>query len=287
MTASSTIGSHTTPAPAPVFPSVGGPWALWKTLAEGRPAFGDPSNFDSRVGESNWESFTVTLRTPEFLDKLTEWSGNQPGTGGAFVFQCLGTRRADGASGIAALVTFKDSNWLLSIVVPHQPHFLGQPENVQVFWGYSLFTDRVGDFVKVRFSSSPSLLLANTGSQKTMTECTGEEIMTELLGHLNFPLSLASNATCITTMLPYITSQFLTRTHASRPPVLSPSRPNLAFLGQFVEIPEDVVFTVEYSVRAAQTAVFEMMGLERKPKAIYKGERDLHVLVDALKALLS
>lgn len=52
----------------------------------------------------------------------------------------------------AALITFKDSKWLLSIVVPHQPHFLGQPKDVQVFWGYSLFTDRVGDFVKVRAS---------------------------------------------------------------------------------------------------------------------------------------
>lgn len=111
--------------------------------------------------------------------------------------------------------------------------------------------------------------------------------MTELLGHLNFPLSLAANTTCIPAMLPYITSQFLTRTHADRPPVLHPSRPNLAFLGQFVEIPEDTVFTVEYSVRAAQMAVYEMMGLDKKPNGIYKGEKDLHVMVKALKALLS
>lgn len=51
---------------------------------------------------------------------------------------------------LGALVTFKDSQWLLSIVVPHQPHFLDQPEDVQVFWGYALFTDKTGDFVKVR-----------------------------------------------------------------------------------------------------------------------------------------
>ena len=60
---------------------------------------------------------------------------------------------------LGALVTFKDSQWLLSIVVPHQPHFLDQPEDVQVFWGYALFTDKTGDFVKVRwfllFSSTP------------------------------------------------------------------------------------------------------------------------------------
>jgi len=31
---------------------------------------------------------------------------------------------------------------------------------------------------------------------------------------------------------------------------------NLAFLGQFAELPDDVVFTVEYSVRSAQIAVY-------------------------------
>ena len=42
-------------------------------------------------------------------------------------------------AGTGGLVTFKDSNWLMSIVLPHQPHFLNQPEGVQVFWGYALF----------------------------------------------------------------------------------------------------------------------------------------------------
>jgi oleate hydratase len=34
---------------------------------------------------------------------MTHFSGNLPGNGG--------------------LVTFKDSNWLMPIVLPHQPHF--------------------------------------------------------------------------------------------------------------------------------------------------------------------
>jgi myosin-crossreactive antigen len=34
---------------------------------------------------------------------------------------------------------------------------------------------------------------------------------------------------------------------------------NLAFVSQFVEVPEDVVFTVEYSVRAAQMAVYQLL----------------------------
>lgn len=45
------------------------------------------------------------------------------------------------------MVTFKDSNWLMSIVLAHQPHFANKPAGVQVFWGYALFPDRIGDFI--------------------------------------------------------------------------------------------------------------------------------------------
>ena len=64
---------------------------------------------------------------------------------------------------------------------------------------------------------------------------------------------------------------------------------NLGFMGQFVEIPLDVVFTVEYSVRGAKMAVCGLMGLgkEKQPRDVYKGERDLGVLAKALKVLLN
>jgi len=39
---------------------------------------------------------------------------------------------------------------------------------------------------------------------------------------------------------------------------------HLGFISQFVDIPDDVVFTVEYSVRAAQIAVYELLGLDVK-----------------------
>jgi len=38
---------------------------------------------------------------------------------------------------------------------------------------------------------------------------------------------------------------------------------NLAFVSQFVEIADDVVFTVEYSVRAAQIAVYDLLEVVR------------------------
>jgi oleate hydratase len=43
-------------------------------------------------------------------------------------------------------------------------------------------------------------------------------------------------------------------------------------------MPDDVVFTVEYSIRSAQTAVYTLPG-------IYKGSHELRILMKALRAL--
>lgn len=104
--------------------------------------------------------------------------------------------------GEAGLITFAESNWLMSIVVPHQPHFLSQPEGVSVLWGYGLFVDAPGNFV-----------------EKPMAACTGREIMTELLGHLRLDEqaeALLASFTCIPCMMPFITSQFLARRDGDR-----------------------------------------------------------------------
>lgn len=225
MTDASSLGSMTS-APEKLTKTDSLGWALWEKLAEGRPQFGNPSVFNSCIAQSNWESFTVTLKKTAFFDKMIQFSGNLPGIGG--------------------LVTFKDSNWLMSIVLAYQPHFPNQPADVQVFWGYSLFPDRVGNFVP-----------------KPMAECNGMEILRELCGHLRFDPETVESADCIPCRMPYITSMFMPRMLEDRPlPVPRGSR-NLAFISQFVEIPDDVVFTVEYSVRAAQMAVYELLDIGR------------------------
>jgi oleate hydratase len=176
---------------------------------------------------------------------MNQFSGNQPGTGG--------------------LVTFKDSNWLLSIVLAHQPHFPNQPADVQVFWGYSLFPDRVGNFIP-----------------KPMAECNGAEILQELCGHLRFDLKIFESGNCIPCRMPYITSMFMPRTLSDRPlPVPCNSR-NLAFVSQFVEIPGDVVFTVEYSVRAAQMAVYTLLGIDREIPPVTAYDKSFRVQFEAL-----
>lgn len=83
----------------------------------------------------------------------------------------------------------------------------------------------------------------------------------------------------------YITSRFLTRGPHDRPPVIPKGCTNLVFAGQFGETPLDTVFTVECSVRGAKTAVDGLMGMERAPKTVYKGERHFAVPVKTLIAL--
>lgn len=248
MTEASSLGNNKT-APAMLGKKDGGAWTLWETLAKDRPEFGNPAAFDGKPAESLWESFTVTLRDPIFFNRMCEFSGNEAGTG--------------------ALVTFKDSSWFMSCVLAKQPHFLNQPADVQVFWAYGLFPERVGDFVK-----------------KPMKDCTGEELLTELCGHLGFGNDLAkilASATVIPCMMPFITSQFMPRVRSDRPAVVPAGNRNLAFIGQYVEIPDDVVFTVEYSVRAAMIATYTLAGIKRAIPPVSQHHKTLKVTIDSLK----
>jgi oleate hydratase len=250
MTEGSSIGS-TDHAPALRDRNCGGAWTLWESIAAGQLDCGNPGNFSNHVDESKWLSFTTTLSNPVFFDFVRDLTGNAPGEGG--------------------LITFAESSWLMSIVLPHQPHFIGQPEGVQVFWGYGLSVDKAGDFVK-----------------KPMSTCSGKELMIEVLGHLGLTQdakAVMDGTICIPCMMPFITSQFLRRSPGDRPDIIPKRSKNLAFTGQFCEMPEDVVFTVEYSVRSAQTAVYGLLGLDRKPPAVYKGTHNPRIVLEAYRAL--
>jgi oleate hydratase len=122
-----------------------------------------------------------------------------------------------------------------------------------------------------------------------MADCTGREILTEILGHLHIggedAKIILDSSICIPCMKPFITSQFLPRDRGDRPQVIPKGSINLAFMGQFCGLPDGVVFTVEYSIRSAQTAVQAMLGLKRGPPPIYKGEFDPRVLFKAFRAL--
>jgi oleate hydratase len=82
--------------------------------------------------------------------------------------------------------------------------------------------------------------------------------------------------------LPYITSMFMPRSFSDRPLPVPKSSKNFGFVSQFVEIPEDVVFTVEYSVRAAQMAVYKLLSIGREVPPILHHDRSIKVKLDAL-----
>ncbi|MGH4120766.1 oleate hydratase [Clostridium sp.] len=246
LTAGTSLGSMTT-VPVINDKHVGGAWDLWEKIAVNRPEFGKPQVFDDRVEESMWESFTVTLKDRTMYKKIIEFSGNQPGTG--------------------AHMTFRDSSWLMTIVLHNQPHFLSQSEDIEIIWGYSLFPYAKGDFIK-----------------KRMVDCTGEEILAEVLYHLNFKedmKKIIETSICIPCILPFTTAQFLTRAKGDRPENVPEGSTNLALLGQFCEIKDDVVFTMDYSVRGAQIAVYKFLNLNKRLTPIYKGQHDVRVLLNS------
>lgn len=244
MTDASSFGSMNKP-PEHLTKSDSHSWRLWEKLAAISPEFGNPARFNSSVPETYWLSFNATVRNPAFFDQMEAFTGNRTGTGG--------------------IVTFKDSRWLMSIVVHHQPHFEGQPDDVQVFWGYALHPDHVGDFVA-----------------KPMSDCSGEEILRELCGHLNFDPDMFAGSICIPCRMPYITSQFMPRRNADRPLPVPTGSKNLGLVSQFVEIPEDVVFTIEYSIRAAQMAVYELMGIDQEIPPVTPYDKSVSAQVSAL-----
>ncbi|WP_297520147.1 oleate hydratase [uncultured Clostridium sp.] len=227
-----------------------GSWNLWENIAKVDDSFGHPDVFNTRVNESLWESITMTFKTPLFFDLVREYCG-----------------------GIGTEFTFKDSNWFLSVVLPKQPYFMNQSEDVQVAWGYALHPDKKGNFV-----------------DKPMTECNGIEVMQEICGLLGFEDhmdEILASVICKPCIMPFITSQFLTRLPGDRPSVVPKSSKNLAFVGQYCEIPDDTVFTVDYSIRAAQIAVYTLLGLDYKEVTpIYKGEFDVRILLGALATMI-
>ena len=73
------------------------------------------------------------------------------------------------------------------------------------------------------------------------------------------------------------------RLRSDRPlPVPANSR-NLAFIRQFVEIPDEVIFPVEHSVRAAQLAVYPLLDIRRPIPPITRHDKSIGVLIHTLE----
>jgi oleate hydratase len=206
-----------------------GDWSLWIKLSQRSVQFGEPLAFSTKINETRLESFTITFQNSTFLDLYQRLTDDYPGSG--------------------RLVSLVDSSWMLSISLPQCPLFPGQPKNVNVVWGYSLYPERDGDFVC-----------------KPMLDCSGEEILLELLQHLQFPHDpILPDAITIPMIQPLATSSSINQLPCDRPLVAPAITTNLAFVGPFTEFPWKMTCSVENSVRSAQYAVYQMMGIGERP----------------------
>jgi oleate hydratase len=229
-------------------------WKLWETITKDRPEFGKPESFTSHTNLSAYNTFTVTCnKENRFLEKLERYTRNKPGTGG--------------------LITFKDSNWLISISVPHQPCFHNQPEGITIFCGYGLSANEKGNYVK-----------------KKMIDCSGTELLTELLYHLcmdNYLDKMIETSTCIPFLLPYGLSQFMPHATHDRPQVRPKGYFNIAFASQFAHIEDGASFTMEYPIRCAMKAVYSFMNIsEDKIPPYYDSETSLPILFKTIKSTM-
>jgi oleate hydratase len=239
-----------TEAPSPR-PS-GRSWALWGRLAQGRTGFGKPDVFfgAARIPDSLWVTFTVTDTGTEFVNQIAALTGSESGRGG--------------------LLTLKDSGWVLSLSVFHQPEIIGQPTGTSVWWGYGLYPDRNGDFVR-----------------KRMDQCTGAEILEETLRQLRFDKQLdaiMASSICVPCYLPYVNNIWLPRSRGDRPPPVPEGATNLGLIGQYVEVPSEIAFTIECSTRTAWEAIHLLLKRGPAPPPVYQGQHDPKALFGALKA---
>ncbi|MBW1654326.1 MULTISPECIES: oleate hydratase [Flavobacterium] len=231
-------------------------WMLWKNLAAKSPIFGKPEKFCTNIEKSSWESVTLTCRPSAFVEKLKEYSVNDPYSGKTVT---------------GGIITITDSNWLMSFTCNRQPHFPDQPDDILVLWVYALFMDKPGNYIK-----------------KVMPECTGDEILTELsfhLGILDKLDNIIENTIVRTAFMPYITSMFMPRAKGDRPRVVPEGCKNLGLIGQFVETNNDVVFTMESSIRTARIAVYKLLNLNKQVPDINPLQYDIRHLLKAVRTL--
>ncbi|KAL6236688.1 hypothetical protein BDW75DRAFT_239047 [Aspergillus navahoensis] len=208
-------------------------WLLWLQLCTKHPKFGNAYNFCTRLNSSRLESFTVTASSGELFDVLAGVSAIKP------------------LPGPNTTLTFSDTPWLVTLRVPNQPVFPDQPAEIQVAYGYALAPEKEGMYVS-----------------KPMLHCSGREILTEILAYIGVPPghpsheTLANSAITIPCIQPRATATYLPRAPTDRPSVIPQGVSNMACIGAFVEIPDEVVVAADYSVHGAQIAVRELMGVD-------------------------
>ncbi|OTN75488.1 myosin-cross-reactive antigen-like protein [Enterococcus sp. 8G7_MSG3316] len=269
ITDSATLGDFDTPAAENM--DYGAASSLWKKAAERFYNVGNPDKFFADRDASEWVSFTLTTKDHLLLNEITRITTQEPGNAlNSFI----------STTPITAL-NQKDVN--MSIVVHHQPHFTSQKPNETVIWGYFLYPRRIGEFVN-----------------KAYIEMNGKEMVQELIGQLSKvdpgpgnirekeALIMESVINNIPVYMPYASALFNNRAKSDRPKVIPAHATNLAFTGEFVEQPYQMIFTEQSAVRSGEIAAFHFAGIPMSrlvPTPRY--DKDLKTLARAAKKMFA
>ncbi len=242
ITDSATLGDYDTPAPEDM--DYGAASSLWKNISNEFYNLGNPDKFFADRDASEWVSFTLTSKDHVLLNEIVRITTQQPGNAlNSFI-------------STEAITPLGQKDVRMSIVVHHQPHFTSQKENETVIWGYFLYPRREGEFIN-----------------KPYIDMTGKEMAQELIGQLSKvdpgPINIREKETeilegivnCIPVYMPYASALFNNRAKIDRPKVIPEHSTNLAFTGEFVEQPYQMIFTEQSAVRSGEIAAFHFAGV--------------------------
>lgn len=253
MTQNSSHGDNTHPVVTNLSTEKGF-FSVWEKLSKRDKKFGHPEKFTTTVDKTKWMSaFIIIKGYKEFCaDFRKKYGYPKDSTTGA--------------------ISIMDSSWDISFVL-YDKYYPNQADDEDMIWLDGLYGERIGDYIK-----------------KPMAECTGEEVLQEFLyhiGQLDRYEEIKDKCYISLTMMPYITSQFMPRnSKGDRPRVIPEGSKNYAFVGQYVELDGDVVFTVETSVRTGMMAAYGLTGIDRKVLPLYQGQYDIRWLVMCMKKML-
>ena len=242
ITDSATLGDFNTPASENM--DYGAASSLWKKASDHFYNLGNPDKFFADRDASEWVSFTLTTKNHLFLNEITRITTQEPGNAlNSFI-------------STEPVTPLGQKDVTMSIVVHHQPHFTSQKPNETVLWGYFLYPRRHGEII-----------------DKPYIEMTGKEMLQELIGQLSKvdpgPINISdkeeeimdSVINCIPVYMPYASALFNNRAKSDRPKVIPKNSTNLAFTGEFVEQPYQMIFTENSAVRSGEIAAFHFAGI--------------------------
>ncbi len=267
ITDSATLGDYNTPAAENM--DYGAASTLWKNISQKFYNLGNPDKFFADRDASEWVSFTLTSKDHTLLNEIVRITTQMPGNAlNSFISTTPITPLGQ-----------KDVN--MSIVVHHQPHFTTQKPNETVIWGYFLYPRRRGEFV-----------------DKEYIKMTGKEMAQELLGQLSKvdpgPINIMEKedeildaiVNCIPVYMPYASALFNNRAKVDRPKVIPEHSTNLAFTGEFVEQPYQMIFTEQSAVRSGEIAAFHFAGVPMsKLVKTPRYDKDIPTLMRAAKKM--